>query len=166
MDCNEQLARLLGYTVPELWGVAVANLIVPEDRKQVLENIHHKSNGTHEYGMLRKDGTRAIVEIHSRPVAANSSRRHTAVRDITAYKQAETALRQLNLDLTMKNAELHAAHDAALNLMQDTALAADALRESEDRIQQALRVSHSYTFEWTPATDQVRRSAVAPQFWA
>ena len=34
-----------------------------------------------------------------------------------------------------------------------------ALLESEQRIQQALRVSHSFTFEWLPATDQVRRSA-------
>jgi PAS domain S-box-containing protein len=33
-----------------------------------------------------------------------------------------------------------------------------ALRESESRIQQALHASHSYTFEWRPATDMVVRS--------
>jgi two-component system, NarL family, sensor histidine kinase UhpB len=32
------------------------------------------------------------------------------------------------------------------------------LRESEQRIQQALRLSHSFTFDWDIATDQVRRS--------
>lgn len=33
------------------------------------------------------------------------------------------------------------------------------LRESEQRIQQALKVSRSFTFQWEPATDSVRRSA-------
>ncbi len=36
-----------------------------------------------------------------------------------------------------------------------------ALRESEERIQQALRVSDSFTFEWCLETDRVRRSASA-----
>jgi PAS domain S-box-containing protein len=34
-----------------------------------------------------------------------------------------------------------------------------ALQESETRMQQALWVSHSYTFDWNPATDHVVRSA-------
>jgi PAS domain S-box-containing protein len=37
-------------------------------------------------------------------------------------------------------------------------LAEEALRESEHRLQQALLVSNSFTFEWKPATDQVLRS--------
>ena len=36
--------------------------------------------------------------------------------------------------------------------------AEDALRESEQRLQQALGVSRSFTFEWLPATDEVSRS--------
>ena len=41
----------------------------------------------------------------------------------------------------------------------DRQRAEEAMRESEQRMQQALRVSHSFTFEWQPATDRVRRSA-------
>ena len=37
----------------------------------------------------------------------------------------------------------------------------EALRESEDRMQQALRVSGSFTFDWCQETDRVRRSASA-----
>jgi len=37
--------------------------------------------------------------------------------------------------------------------------AQNALRESEARMQQALRISRSFTFEWQPATDTVQRSA-------
>ncbi len=64
-----------------------------------------------------------------------------------------------------ENDQLREARLAALNLMQDAVAArqqaeqaAAALRESEARIQQALRVSRSFTFEWEPATDRVQRS--------
>ena len=36
--------------------------------------------------------------------------------------------------------------------------AEEALRESEERMQMALEVSHSFAFEWEPTTDQVLRS--------
>ena len=39
--------------------------------------------------------------------------------------------------------------------------AEEALRESEERIQHALRVSESFTFNWNPETDRVERSASA-----
>ena len=39
--------------------------------------------------------------------------------------------------------------------------AEEALRESEARIQQALRVSQSFTFDWNPETNRVHRSASA-----
>ena len=40
----------------------------------------------------------------------------------------------------------------------DRKKAEEDLRASEQRIQQALRVSHSFTFDWVPATDAVLRS--------
>src|ERR1035441_1646796 len=39
VDCNEQLAWMLGYTVGELQGVEIASLIPPEDRDRVMLNI-------------------------------------------------------------------------------------------------------------------------------
>jgi PAS domain S-box-containing protein len=44
------------------------------------------------------------------------------------------------------------------NDLSKTKEAEEALRESEERLQEALRVSHSFAFEWTPATDRVHRS--------
>lgn len=38
-------------------------------------------------------------------------------------------------------------------------LTEEALQQSEQRMQQALRVSRSFTFDWSPVTDQVIRSA-------
>ena len=78
--------------------------------------------------------------------------------DITARKQAEIA-RQQSLE------ELRDSRLAALGLMQDAVEArrqaekiGAALQASEQRIQQALHVSHSFTFEWLPPSDLVTRS--------
>ena len=92
VDCNEQLARMLGYSVAELQGMEIANLIAPEDRDRVMVNIRPGRASSVEHAMLCKDGTRIVVEAHGRPVAPGSPRRHTAIRDITERKQAESAL--------------------------------------------------------------------------
>jgi len=92
VDCNEQLARMLGYSVTELKGVEIASLIEPEDRDRVMANIRQGQESLSEHAMLRKDGTRIVVEARGQLVFAGSARRHTAIRDITARKGAETAL--------------------------------------------------------------------------
>ncbi|HVP11550.1 MAG TPA: PAS domain S-box protein, partial [Phycisphaerae bacterium] len=89
LDCNEQFAKMLGRTAAELKGMAIAELIAPEDRGRVLANIRENRESTTEHAMLRKDGTRIIIEAHGRPVAPGSARRHTAIRDITERKRAE-----------------------------------------------------------------------------
>jgi PAS domain S-box-containing protein len=96
VDCNEQLARMLGYSVAELRGVQAANLIAPEDRDRVMANIQQGRESVTEHTMLHKDGTRIVVEAHGRPMSPGSTRRHTAVRDITARKQAEEQMRLLS----------------------------------------------------------------------
>ena len=100
VDCNEQFARMLGYSVAELKGVEIASLIAPEDRDRVMANIQQGRESLTEHAMLRKDGTRIVVEAHGRPVSPGSARRHTAVRDITERKRAEDAL-QASLDASM-----------------------------------------------------------------
>jgi PAS domain S-box-containing protein len=94
VDCNEQLARMLGYSVAELIGLEIASLIAPEDRDRVIANIRESRESAIEHVMLRKDGTRIVVEVHGRPVSPGSARRHTAIRDITARKRTEAALRE------------------------------------------------------------------------
>ena len=105
VDCNEQLARMLGYSVAELKGVEIASLIAPEDRDRVMASIRQGQESSSEHAMLRKDGTRIVVEAHGRPVSPGSARRHTAIRDITERKRAEEAL--------------DASRVAAFNLMED-----------------------------------------------
>ena len=94
LDCNTQFARMLGYTVAELRGMEIAALVAPEDRARVAANILPDRDSVIEHNALRKDGARIMVEAHGRPVSPGSARRHTALRDITARRQAEEALRE------------------------------------------------------------------------
>ena len=89
VDCNEQVAQMLGYSVAELRGMEIINLIAPEDRDRVTANIRQGGELTIEHTAIRKDGTRIVVEAHGRPVAPGSLGRHTAIRDITERKRAE-----------------------------------------------------------------------------
>ncbi|MGK2951553.1 MAG: PAS domain S-box protein, partial [Thiobacillus sp.] len=101
LDCNEQFARMMGYTTEELKGRFIVELVVPEDRERVAENIQLGRESIVEHAMLRKDGERIIVEAHGKTilVGATEGRRYTTVRDITTRKQTEQALRDSQADL-------------------------------------------------------------------
>ncbi len=106
LDSNEQFAQKLGYTVEELVGRLIEELVVPEDRERVTENIRYGRESIVEHAMLRKDGTRIVVEAHGKtiPVGAPDGRRFTAVRDITERKRNEQALRDSQADLSRAQA--------------------------------------------------------------
>ena len=166
VDCNPQFARKVGYTVAELRGMELVKLVAAENRDRIQAAIREGRELVTDNDLLHKNGSRISVAAHGRPVAPGSARRLTAFRDITARKQAEAALTDFNDELQAQQVELRQAQAAALNLMDDAlaardqaAEAASALFASEQRIQQALQVSRSFTFEWFPATDEVRRSA-------
>ena len=101
LDCNEQFARMLGYTVQELKGRLIEELVVPEERERVAANIRFGRESIVEHAVLRQDGGRIIVEAHGKtiPVGAPDGHRYTAVRDITARKQTEQALHGSQADL-------------------------------------------------------------------
>jgi len=119
--------------------------------------------------------TRKLVETELR-AAHDETERRVEERTVELM-QAKDALRESNRKLEQRvlqrtdelraaNAALVDSRRAALNLMQDAIEARNqamgtgiALHASEQRIQQALLVSRSFTFEWFPDTDRVRRSA-------
>ena len=115
IDCNEQLAQMLGYSVAELQGMEIAHLIAPEDRDRVLANIQSGRASSLEHAMLCKDGTRIVVEAQGRPVSSGSARRHTAIRDITERKRREeriATLTRLYAVLSRANETIVRARDA------------------------------------------------------
>jgi PAS domain S-box-containing protein len=96
LDCNEQIARMTGYTISELAGRSIVELIAPEDRERAAEIIRAGRENIAEHTVLRKDGSRIVVEAHGKTIPAGSpdGRRLTAVRDITERKRIEQALRE------------------------------------------------------------------------
>lgn len=100
VDANEQLLRMLGFAREELLGMTVAELLPDEDRERVLDNIRHSRESHIEHDMLRKDGSRIQVEAHGQTqIGEGSPFRITALRDISARRRADEALRY-QLDLT------------------------------------------------------------------
>jgi PAS domain S-box-containing protein len=89
VDCNEQFARMLGYSRAELLGMQLTDCIAPVDRERVQDNVRQASASVIEYRMVRKDGTHIIVEEHGRPGLLEGGIHFTAIRDITKRKQAE-----------------------------------------------------------------------------
>jgi PAS domain S-box-containing protein len=96
IDCNEQIARMTGYTISELAGRSIVELIAPEDRERAVEIIRNGRESIAEHAVVRKDGRRIIVEAHGKTIPAGSpdGRRLTTVRDITERKRMEEALRE------------------------------------------------------------------------
>lgn len=92
VDANAQFAQMTGRSLAEIQGLAVADLIAPEDRQRVAANIQANRESLIEHAVVRPDGTRIIVEAHGRAAAPGSRRRLTVIRDITARKQAEAEL--------------------------------------------------------------------------
>jgi PAS domain S-box-containing protein len=92
VDCNEQFAAMTGYTLAELKGIGIADLVAPEDKERVMANIAANRESVVEHAVVRRDGTRVIVETHGRPMSSDPAVRLTSIRDITDRKRAEDRL--------------------------------------------------------------------------
>jgi PAS domain S-box-containing protein len=193
LDCNEQFARMSGYTVTELRGLEIVSLIAPEDLDRVMANIRIGEELVIEHAMLRKDGTRIVVEAHGRPVSPGSARRHTAVRDVTEWKRAEERLRTANAELEMRilertrelqeanesleqrvagrtdellaaNTKLLDSRRATLNMMEDAGIARRAaLNVMEDAIVARRQAEESTAELLREATERTRAEAAVRQ---
>ncbi|MEN6586956.1 MAG: PAS domain-containing protein [Sulfuricella sp.] len=94
VDCNEQFAELMGYPLHELKGMSIRDLVVPEDRERVVENILLGRASYVEHAMIRKDGSRIMVEARAKNSLSNPHQRLTAVRDVSEHKRVLADLKQ------------------------------------------------------------------------
>lgn len=128
-----QLEALYGLTPGDFTGTLEQwrQLIHPEDWSQAAR-AHHEA--------IRH---KARLDDEFRIVWPDGAVRWVAARGHVIVDSSGKAVRLVgaNIDITERR---HAE---------------EARRESEERMQQALRVSRSFTFEWDPRTDQVVRSA-------
>ena len=94
VDLNEQLAEMLGYRREALLGTPVTGCVAEKDRQRVADHMASGSLDPYEHLALRKGGTVLPVEIHARRTGLGDTHtRITAIRDISARKKGEEALR-------------------------------------------------------------------------
>ena len=94
IEANDQLAQMLGYTREELLGRPVTDLVATESRPLVEQMIATGNEGPYEHLSRCKDGSTISVEVRARAFFSGDRQlRVTSVRDITARKAAEDALR-------------------------------------------------------------------------
>ncbi|MEP7187675.1 MAG: PAS domain S-box protein [Roseiflexaceae bacterium] len=95
LDANQALAAIFGYEHAEIIGMPILAFAAPESRDLIMNHVRAGSVQPYEVLGLRKDGTRIVAELQAKPIAYQGQLvRVTAIRDITARKQAEAALRE------------------------------------------------------------------------
>ncbi len=100
LDVNNQLTQILGCEQNEIVGQPIMRFIAPEDQDKVMANIRDGIESNIEHEMLRKDGSRVLVESHGQTIVQGGIPiRLTAIRDITERKLFEIELkRQAHID--------------------------------------------------------------------
>jgi PAS domain S-box-containing protein len=94
-DANWQLAEMLGYSLAELQGRPVADLVAPADRLLVVEKGRLEDTGTYEHRAVRKDGSDFPVEVRGRSMTVEGRAvRMVAIRDIEERARLEADLRR------------------------------------------------------------------------
>ena len=92
LDVNDAFTQMFGYPLSAIVGMGASNLVSPDYREIVVQNIQSHYEGFYEIICLRKDGTTFPAEIRAK-VTAYGERviRITSVRDISDRKRAEEA---------------------------------------------------------------------------
>jgi len=104
VDVNEQLARMLGYEAGELIGQPLLGLVAPEDRERVGAIMQLGTESVLEHEILRKDGSRLVLEAHGRTIEQNGVvMQLTAARDITARVKAAAELKAAKAEAERAN---------------------------------------------------------------
>jgi PAS domain S-box-containing protein len=94
LESNRTASALFGYTELEFQSLHATQLFHPSDHRTILLNIQLQFQGVYEAIAVRKDGSTFQAEIQARMIdLAGTSRRMTAIRDITLRRKAEIELR-------------------------------------------------------------------------
>src|SRR5919202_6598260 len=165
--CNRQVILLHGYeSETELLGRFACELIAPECRNIAdasLQNVLSQGSIRDiEYTMLRKDGSRFPAEVSAsliRDAQGNTQAIIALVREITDRKSAEDALKKakehLEVQVEERTAQLKQVNDHLLVEIQERALAEEALRKSEARLNQALCAAQMGAWDWDMISDRM-----------
>ncbi len=131
VDVNDAGLRMVGYSREELIGQSILRLAHPDSVETILEKIRSGSEEPYEAVGLRKDGSTFPCELHPRLVIWRGQPvRVVLIRDLTAKKQAEQALRRYSQRLQV----LHTIDRAILTAESPQAIARAALEHVRELV--------------------------------
>ena len=143
---NQAFCKMLGYTEAELLDKTIWQLTHHDDIEEnkrlydrtMIEGIPFKL----EKRLIRKDGSILWVDVSVSPITDVAGKPQSAVAvevDITGRKQAEEALRDLNIQLESRvqnrTVKLQEANQSLLNEIAERQKVEEALHESGKRLQ-------------------------------
>jgi PAS domain S-box-containing protein len=100
VDANEQLSRMMGWSVADLVGRTVLEFVAPEDQERVRSSMKTASEEPYEHLAQRRDGSVFPVEVRARSLPrGDRTIRVSAIRDISERVQAEERQRRLEGEL-------------------------------------------------------------------
>ncbi len=110
---NEALSKITGYSISELEGKALTDLMTPESAEYTIGLYRKRMSGesvpsVYEVTALRKDGTTRNVEVSAGAIPYSGDVASIAIiRDITERKRTEKVLRKSESMLNMSQAIAH-----------------------------------------------------------
>jgi len=95
VDANRTLARMIGYTVDELYGRDILQFVADESRPRAVQRLKDRLEEPYELVAVRKDGSRFDADVRGRNFLwEGRTLRVVAVRDISELKRTRDALFQ------------------------------------------------------------------------
>ncbi len=117
VQVNDVVLQMLGYARADLLGLSVIDIIHPESRAFVAENLKQQSSDAVQVKGLRKDGSSLDMETRGKTfVHDQRAYRLVTMQDVTERNRQASALRQSNEALERSNIDLQrfayvASHD-------------------------------------------------------
>jgi PAS domain S-box-containing protein len=113
LDCNDQLAQMLGSRVADVIGRQVRDFVALDDRGTVSARMASGVEGPYQHLALRADGTTFPVEVRARALPQKGrTLRVTALRDVSARVRAEERQHRLEEELRQAAEEWRQTFDA------------------------------------------------------
>lgn len=97
LETNAAFATMFGYSEEEVTGLPMADFIVADTKKTIMEKVRPTREEPYELKAVRKDGAVVLLEVCGKSTTSEGRNvRVIAVRDITGKREAERRLRFLS----------------------------------------------------------------------